>query len=265
MNRLTSQIPRSALLAAFGVALGALLFVGCDSTGPSVEDGSAVEVGFRIGSSSTQPNAVGPKASAGSLTLTGTNGDTLRITDLRLIVSEMELEGDADSAEFETERPSLLTLPLNDTDVAPLVTDVVPPGRYNEFEFEVEDVELDDDDDETELQALRDEIQSDFTDWPSEGSMVAVGTFTPEGGEPQSFTTYFQAELEVEREMERPFEIGGDGTARRLTVELSPSEWFTREDGSVWNLAQLDYASTSELVEFEAEFEDGVTEVDFDD
>jgi len=198
------------------------------------------------------------------LDVTGSNG-TLRLDDIRLVVSDVEVEAASDSADFELERPQLLDLPLNTTNVTRLVTDQVPPGLYEEFEFEVEDVGLDADDDEDELQSLRDEIdEAGFSNWPDEASMVAVGTFTPDGGESRSFTTYFDAEIEVEIEMDPPFEVGEDGASRTLTVTVDPSLWFTNSDGSVQDLSTSDFQTADDLVEFEAEFENGVTEIEFD-
>jgi hypothetical protein len=244
----------------------AMFFVGCDSTGPGTGE-SEVSVGFATASSSasTSPSAR-PKAQGDSLVLNGTNG-TLRVHDLRLIVDELSLEGEADSAEFETERPFFLDLPLDTTEVASVVNDRIPPGTYNEFEFEVEDAELDDGDDEG-LQALRDDIDAaGFSNWPNNASMVVQGTFTPENDTARSFTTYFEAEIEVELEMEdRPFVIGGDDPTRRLTVNLDPRRWFSNPDGTVQDLSQDDYGETGQAVEFELEyeFEDGVSEIEFD-
>lgn len=240
--------------------------IGCDSTGPSSE-GSQVSVGFKATSTSSSPSLT--KATDDSVVVSGSNG-TLTIDEIGIIVSEVELEGDADSAEFETERPSFLDLPLNEPDPVQVVTDEVPSGTYEEFQFEVEDVELDDDDDdEEELSQLRAEIDdAGYSNWPESASMVVVGTFTPDDGEDASFTTYFEAEIEVEVDMEdRPFEIGGDGASRNLTVNLDPAQWFRHSDGTVEDLSQDDYETTGEPVEFEAEYEfgDGVTEIEFDD
>ncbi|WP_158666641.1 hypothetical protein [Salinibacter altiplanensis] len=93
-------------------------------------------------------------------------------------------------------------------------------------------------DDANGLQALQNAIQdAGFSNWPGSASMVAQGTFTPEGDTARSFTTYFEAEIEVELEMEdHPFQIGAD-------------------------------ALTGQLVELEAghEFVDGASEIEFDD
>lgn len=253
---------RPFALALASLALGVFVLSGCDSTGPSADD-SEVEVGFQTSTSSAKSTPLSAKSSPDTLVLEGSNG-TLKITDLRLIVSEVKLDGEADSAEFETEKPSFLDLPLDTTDVAPVAADRIPPGTYNEFEFEIEDVGLDDeDDDEEELQELRSEIENEgFTDWPENASMVVVGSFTTDDGTTRSFETYFEAEIEVELEMEdRSFEVGGDGLSRRLTVTLDPGQWFSNGDGTVRDLSQ----EAGELVEFEYEFESGVTEIEFDD
>lgn len=248
-------------------AIAAVVFAlsGCDAVGPS-SDEAEVTVGFQVVSPPTGKSvAVVPAAGPDSLVITGSNG-TLKLTDIRLVVSELELEGEADSTEFETEA-TFLDLPLDTNEVAPVAADAVPPGQYTEFEFEVEDVEIEeeeeDDDDERRLGALRDSIDRVYPEWPNEASMVAVGTFTPEGDTSRSFTTYFEAEIEVERELQPPLEVTGDGFSRTLTVKLDPSQWFASENDAVLDLSQYDYSKTEELVELE--FEDGVVEVEADD
>jgi hypothetical protein len=191
----------------------------------------------------------------------GANGDTLRIDDIRFIVSEVELEGEADSAEFETEKPAFVNFPLNSSDVVSVVNGQIPPGSYNEFEFEVEDADLDDDSEND----LQNEIPSQYSDWPAEASMVVDGSFTPKGGDARDFTTYLDAEIEVEIEMDgRTFEVGGDDPSRQLTVNLSPSRWFVA-DGTPVDLSADEYQNPGdELPEFEIEFEEE-SEVEFDD
>ena len=49
-----------------------------------------------------------------------------------------------------------------------------------------------------------------------------------------------------------------DEGSQGVTIELRPDTWFMKTDGSVRNLALWNYATTSMLVEFEVEFEDGV-------
>ena len=255
-----AALSRTLSVAAALVA-SVLLMGACDSAGPASE-GSNVEVGFATSyaPSGSSGSSAAVKSNHASLEIPGSNG-TLEIRDIRLIVSELELEGDADSAEFEAD-PSFLDLPLDTTDVETLTASQIPPGRYDEFEFEVEDVDFEEgDDDEQALQDLREEITSEFPDWPEGASMVVVGTFTPDGGTPQDFTTYFEAEIEVERELDPALEVTGDGLSRRLTVELDPTRWFSRSDGTVQDLTQ----NSGELTELEVEFEDGVADIEVDD
>lgn len=250
----------SRTLSFIAALVASVLLLGaCDSTGPATE-GSNVEVGFATSYTNLGTAAATAKSNHDSLEIPGSNG-TLEISDVRLIVSELELEGDADSAEFEGD-PSFLDLPLDTTDIAPVATSQIPPARYNELEFEVEDVDIEpNEDDEQALQNLRDSIRADFPNWPEGASMVVVGTFTPDGGGPQGFTTYFEAEIEVERELDPALEVTGDGLSRGLTVELDPTRWFRRSDGTVQDLTQTD----GELTELEVEFEDGVADIEVDD
>lgn len=246
-----------------GLALGAFTLAGCDSAGPST-DGSEVEVGFTSASSSSTTASKSFAKANDTLVVEGTNG-TLEIADVRFIVSEVELEGDADSAEFETEKPVFVDFPLNSSDVVSVARDRVPPGTYNEFGFEVGDADLDEGEDEAGIQQLQNDIEeAGFSDWPNEASLVAVGTFTPTDGDPREFRTYFDAEIEVEIEMEgRTFDVGSGDPARQLTVSLSPSRWFV-SDGNPIDLSADEYQNVEEPVEFEIEFEQE-TEVEFDD
>ena len=243
-----------------GLTLGAVTLVGCDSAGPST-DGSAVEVGFTSTASTTSTSIA--KADD-SLVVEGTNG-RLKVEDIRFIISEVELDGEADSTEFATEKPIFVDFPLNSSNVVSVASDRVPPGTYNEFEFEVGDADLDEGEDEAGIQQLRTDIEeAGFGDWPNKASLVAVGTFTPTDGEPREFRTYFDAEIEVEIEMEgRTFEVGSDDPARQLTVSLTPSRWFL-SDGSPMDLSADKYQNVEEPVELEVEFEQE-TEIEFED
>ena len=261
-RRLTPLPFRSALLAGVALAVGLFVFSGCDSTGSTAGE-SEVTVGFgTVASTGTTAQAL-PKADD-SLVVTGANG-RLTIDDIRFIVSEVEMEGDADSAEFETDNPAFVDLPLDSTEVVSVVRGQLPPGTYNEFEFSVEDADLDDGEDEGALDRLRANIEdAGFTDWPGAASMVVVGRFRPDGGDARTFTTYFDAEIEVEIEMDsRSFEIGGDDPSRQLTVNLSPSRWFV-SDGQPLDLSSDEYQNREEPVELEIEFEEE-SEIEFDD
>lgn len=253
----------------------AILFAltACDGapTGPA---GGRVAV--RFATSPTARAALAPSGTAAprfshagssdALTITGTNG-TLRIEDIRLIVSELELEqaqgsclgeddGDDGCEEFES-GPFLVDLPLAGEAVT-LATDQIAAGTYDELDFEVENLESDDDHDASErqaIQALLAQLRGVYPGFPSRASMVAHGTFTPAGSTAaQPFTVYFDAEIEVEMDLSPPVTVPGTTS---LTVEVNPALWF-RDGAQVVNLAALD----GRTIEFHSQLRDGMEEVD---
>jgi hypothetical protein len=165
--------------------------------------------------------------------------------------------------DFE-QRYLFINVPLDGAPVTVTAANV-PAGQYKELELEIEDIEVDDDDEEQTdaalIAALLVEVRAAFPDWPDEASMVVVGAFTPTGGSTVDFTTYFEAEIEVEMELDPPLEIAEGGSVD-LVVTLGPAAWIEMPDGTVWDLAAIQ----DQLVEFELEFEDGMDlEVEDDD
>jgi hypothetical protein len=223
------------------------------------------------------PAVVGASVESGAgLSITGSNG-TLLITDIRLIVNELELRrasvtdcdddlvGGDDCGEFES-RYFAADVPLGSGAVT-IGNDRIPTGTYTALEFEVEDLEVDMDDaddaaDAARIAAVLAEVRASYADWPAGASMVIVGTFTPTGGVAQPFRVYFDAEVEVERLLVPSLVV--DDAFTGLTIDLRPDLWFKNEDGTVRNLALSNFATTGTLVEFEVEFEDGC-EVELDD
>jgi len=196
--------------------------------------------------------------------IVGTNG-TLQLDEVSFIVAEIELEredgddcDDDDSCEEFSVGPQFIQLDLDGVEV-PVVTQAISAGLYEELEFEIEDIELDEGEDAIVVQAIFDEIRAAVPDWPEEASMLVTGSFTPTGGAPVLFRVFFEAEVEIEQEFDPPLDLTtGDGT---VTVVVDPGLWFARPDGSVMDLSQFN----GSVVEFEAEFEDGFAEVEFDD
>lgn len=253
-----------ALSLLLGGALVLLGLTACDSGGGM--SGSApgtLAVNFQTASPSGSSSASLLKSAHDSVVVGAANGDTLKITDIRFIVEEFEVGGQEDSLDFEAP-PSFLDLPLNGTEFASADTADIPVGTYTEFEFAVDNLEADEDDSQEERQQIQDllnRIRNEFPNFPREASMIATGTFTPAGGDPSDFTSYVEAEIEVEREFEQnPLEVTSDGLSRSLTVKLDPSTWFKTSDGGVRDLTQ--YQSTSDLLEIEKEFENGVVGVE---
>jgi len=264
---------RSALLLA-AVAFG---LVGCDSSTAPAGDQARVSVAFSatpggLTASRIPDQALRPSQNAArALDLTGLNG-TLTLDEVWMIVAEFELERengndcfeslDDDECEKFEAPPRFISLPL-DGGSQPIVSQDVPPGVYDELEFEVEDLEIDDDDDgrnAAAIQALFATIQTQFPDWPEKASMLVNGSFTPTGGTAVPFSVFFEAEIEIEIEFEPPLDLTA-GELATATVVVDPTLWFSLADGTVMDLSQFQ----GQLVEFEAELEDGFTELEFDD
>lgn len=216
-------------------------------------------------------------ADSSGLVITGTNG-TLTLTEIRLVVDRLELRrmsvaSCADSVRSHDDddhdddgcpgfRTGLFVadVPIG-TGAVTVAAAAIPAGTYTGLKFKVKDLEVDDDDDDdvgmgTRLQTVLAQLRLTHPDWPDEASLLVVGTFTPTGGTAQPFRVYFDAEIEVESPLDPPVVI--DSTSAGVRVDLRPDRWFRLGDGSVWNLALLDFATTGRLVEFENEFEDGV-------
>lgn len=237
--------------------------------------GASVTIQFRTASSVVSASRSSSPVSfslmgAQDIVVTGSNG-TLTITDIRLVVDQLELEAvetpdcesdgedEAGCEEFEI-GPLAAQVPVNG-DLVTIASDQIQPGSYDELELEVEDLEVDDgeSDDAGEadaLSALLETLRDTYEDWPANASMVVVGTFTPTGGAPQEFRTYFSAELEIELEFATPLVI--EDANRVVMVDVNPEEWFVNSDGTVDDLSQADFATTGEVVDFELEMENGM-------
>lgn len=266
-----------------GLAVASLAACG-DST--DIADPAAVALNFQVTTASTASAAPARTAGSGDgpvmvagppLVLEGTNG-TLTIEEIRLIVAEVELDGDDDAcesqgdlsddcADFEA-APRFLDLPLDGSPVEAFVG-LIPPNTYHELEFEIEDLEDDEDDTEfaAEIAALRQQILDEFPDWPDKATALVVGSFESTDGDVTSFRVYVEAEIEVERELVPPLVVGEGGSSPDLTVDIRPDIWFGASDGSVLELHLWDYDATGQLLELEVEMEGGFTEIEieFDD
>ena len=95
--------------------------------------------------------------------------------------------------------------------------------------------------------------------------MLVVGTFTPAGGTAVAFRVYFEAEVEVEMRLQPPVVIDASATSPSFTVRIDAAMLFRNGDGSVRNLALLDFGATGSVIDFEVEIENGISEIEFDD
>lgn len=232
----------------------------------SVSGAPADQAPARVLGPSDPAAIVGPP-----MVLSGSNG-TLTIDEIRLIVAEVELEGDDDDCgpaddddcnDFDVP-PTFLDLPLDGQPVQAVVG-MIPAGTYDELEFEIEDLDDDGDDDfQAEIALLRTQIRSEFPDWPDDASVMVAGTFSTTDAE-TPFRVYIDAEIEIERELRPPLVVTDDAEAIDLTVDIRADLWFVRSNGTVIDLSVYDWSATGELLELEVEIEDGFMEVEFDD
>ena len=267
-NSLNGPRGALALLLTFAVAACG------DSLG--VDGPQSVAVNFQVATSASPqvsgPSATSPMGVAGPpVTIDGTNG-SLTIDEIRLIVAEVELDGDDDGCEDGTlatddcadfdAPPRFLDLPLDGQPIQAFVG-MVPPGVYKELEFEIEDLEDDESDTQfaAEIEALRQDILAEFPDWPRKATALVVGSFDSPSGS-MSFRVYVEAEIEIERELVPNLIVADGDPAPDLTVELRPDIWFTRSDGSVLELHLYDYDLTGQLLELEVEMENGITDIE---
>lgn len=299
------MMKRVIRMAAGTIAISLVVGLGaCESsTGP--EGVATVSIAFRAASVGGPAEQAAPGAnlatgpSSVALELLGSNG-TLSLDEIAFIVAEFELEqvesacpgpqdaaglvrssageddedddageGDDDDEDGDDDEddgceeleapPSFVQLAL-DGAAELAVTRTVAPGVYREVEFEIEDLEVDDGDDRGSVADLFDEIRALFPDWPEEASMLVSGTFTPTDGSPTPFRVFFEAEIEIEREFDPPLDLTA-GEEAALTIVVDPAAFFLLPDGTVLDLSQFH----GQVVEFEAEMEDGFTNVELDD
>lgn len=271
---LQNNVNRSFLITSLMLLVFTL--TGCDFASDSGSQ-SRVTLQFNTTNSSSGSKAASAslQSSHDSLVVEGTNG-SLQIDDIRFIVKDFELErsegecegiADEDDCEEVEADPFFVDLPLQ-SDSINLGTNTVEAGLYEELEFEVDDLEIDEEDDTEERrqkEELLAQIHQTFPDWPATASMIISGNFTSSQGDTAAFTVFAEAEVEIELEFNPPFEVTGDEVNKLVRVNINPSDWFLRADGTVFDLSQYDYESTGSLLEFEVEIENGFKSVEVDD
>lgn len=248
-----------------------------DRTGPDPDTQifqATVGIKFGKGSATVASRSAGStlatvtSSAAQEPVISGTNG-TLDITDIRMIVEDFVLRpvevSDCDvepepseCKNFET-RYHLIDVPLIGAAIT-VVQENIPAGLYDQLEFDVDDIEVEEDEvsDLVLVGVLARGIFIEFPDWPEKASMVVVGSFTPTGeSDAQDFRAYFEAEIEVELDLIPSLEVTGEGLIRNLIIEVSPERWFLQADGTVLDLASLDFARTGLLIDFDPEIKDG--------
>ncbi|HKJ93047.1 MAG TPA: hypothetical protein VJ957_07755 [Longimicrobiales bacterium] len=265
---------RKAVAALASMALALVTLAGCsDSTSPA--GATQVSIGFTAAGATLPasgvmvPLATPPQGQP--VAVQGTNG-TLEIDSLYVIVSSFELktadhsscEESSDACEEFKAPPSFVDVPLNSAGTVTVNQDV-PAGTYDRLKFKIENGDWGDESDSAkaqQIQTVMQQVLAQFPDWPQSASMLVIGTFTPTGGQAVPFHAYFAAEVEVEMPLNPPVTVDANSGATQLTVKIQPDTWFSKQDGTIMDLSQYDFATTGQVVEFEVEMEHGFAEVD---
>ncbi len=238
-----------------------------DSTGPGDSE-AQLDLGMRSGLSGWLTGPSNDMLQISASPFEGTNG-TLELDEVWLIISEFELkragsvvdcDDDGDCESFEAP-PTLVQLPLDST-VVPQLSVAIPEGQYDQLELNVEDLEFDEEgEDESAIAAVLAEARAAHPDWPSGASMLLAGSFTPSGGDPVSFRTFVEAEIEVQLDLVPPLDAAG---VVSMNVVIVPSAWVERSNGTVFDLSAWDYGTTGELLQLEIEVEESFAAVEIE-
>jgi hypothetical protein len=173
------------------------------------------------------------------------------LTEIKLLVEELELEStvDEDSLDFEV-NDFVASLPLDGSEIE-ISTANVPAGVYDEFEMEIEH------DDDTNVN------DSDFNNESGDGySIVIKGVYNGE-----DFMYRSEEDFEIELEFNPPFEIN-DGSPPSVAINVDPSGWFKDSSGN--DLDPTDPANQEQIDEniensFEVEEDNDDDDSDDDD
>jgi hypothetical protein len=215
-----------------------LVWAACDSTGttPGEDTRTPVTLSFVA---PTEGVASTSAKTAKSRTYSDDDGNAIIIETVQIVLSEIEFEradadeacrsddddegeGDDDDCEEFEEGPVLVELPLDGDQPAVVIESALPEGLWEEVEFEID--ALDDDD-----AAFLDE-----TGFPEDVSIRVTGTWTPAGGEAQSFTYLSDLDEEKEIEFEPPIEVTAE-SPKNVTFRVNVDTWFRTSGGMLVN------------------------------
>ena len=231
------------------VLMTTTMLAGCDLVESNTNDEPEVQVQMKMITSS---NTLA-KGSAMSV-----HENDLIITEIKMFIEEMELDGTRGTKDFEVEN-FIVNLPLDGSPLI-LTEGELPPGLYDEFELEIEKP-----DDDVEVS------DRDFRDETGSYSLVVKGSYQGE-----DFTFRSREDFEIEIDLFPPLVIEESGTSV-LVVTVDVSGWFKGPDGET--LDPKDFHNTERINKniersFEAfedmhdeefEFEDYVQSVDLED
>lgn len=186
-----------------------LLFTGCNIAGSNSSGERKVSVKMQVPTSTTSQKITG----------SSTTQAVDSLTEVKMLVEELELESslDQDSLDFEVE-DLVVNLPLDGSEFK-LVSENVPEGVYDEFETKIESP---DEDSNVE--------DSDFYNNSSEDgenySIVVKGIYNGE-----KFTYRSEEDFELKLEMDPPLEISGNSSPS-VAINVNPASWFKDSSGN---------------------------------
>ena len=238
------------LLVALGIAVGLLGCDGSSVTGPSPSDDAKAPVSVSFSSASGSAS----KAGQAQRTFTDSNGNTLRLDQVEIVLRDVEIEradgtencssedgsGSEEDCEGLKSGPLLVPLPLNASGPTVVIDTTLPIGKWEEMEFNVHKFDPDLPSDSTFLQE---------NNFPPNVSIRAEGAYTPAGGTAQDFT--YTSDLDAEREIkfEPPIQVTADET-KNITFSVALTTWFRQQDSTLVNPTQAgDDGPLEELVE----------------
>jgi hypothetical protein len=211
--------------------LGAALVAAC-SDGSAPNGSSPGTLSFTNGSASSPAPAasVASSYSAASITI---GGQTLAISQVQVVLSEVELkrmehsglcEGEVPGCEEFSAGPVLLDLPL-DGRVITALSARVAEGTYSETELKI-DVPEDGDAATTAFLAAH-------PSWPRHASLHVVGTLdAADGSGAEPFDVCLSGEAELELEFNPPVVVDASG-GFNVTVAIDPNGWFVAAGGTL--------------------------------
>ena len=190
-------------------------------------------------------------ATAKQITATPTTQSIDSLTEVKLLVEELELEStmDEDSLDFEID-DLVVNLPLDGSAIE-LSTADVPAGVYDEFEMEIEY------DDDTSVNDPDFVNESDDDDGYS---IVIKGVYNGE-----DFMYRSEEDFEIELEFNPPFEIT-NSSSPSIAINIDPSGWFKDSSGNDLDPTDpANYEKIDENIENSFDVEEDEEEDDDDD
>lgn len=248
---MTRNSPRPALTWLLLPLLGA-----CADTSASA-DPVPVTVSLAVAEGAPVARGVqGPADRANSISVAGANG-TLVLEELNLIVGPVKLaDEDGDRVDMEP-GARLVDVPMDEVPVQ-VANRLVPVGGYTALLLAVRSLELPDPAGSSEPRTAGVPVRERFPSWPGEAGLRVVGFFEPaDGGRDRTFVVYLGGRAELELGFDPPLEVGPDGAPIGIEVDLDPESWFTEVDGSVLDLSAYDFATTGEVLDFDARLPGG--------